>query len=300
MHGQFVGHRCLLVLLILAVASSGAFGQFRIKPRKDDSRPQRESETERDEASRVLAPLTGEGAAGPSDASWSIVLLAFGGPNQEALARQELSLVVSRAGLVGAQVEKRDKATVIAYGRYEGAEDPRAQEDLERVRSMRVDGSRPFAAALLSPPSPSELSGSLPQLDLRNAKEIFGKDRALYTLQVAIYGRGDRSRASPEEVAEFRAAAERAAVLLRRDGDLAFYYHAHERSMVTVGVFGQEDYDPLRRQGLESYELMQARERHPLNLLNGKGIRERIPGFQGDGPEAFRLQRSKLVAIPEN
>lgn len=287
----------------LAVAASGAMGQFNVRPKKDEEKapPARDLERFRDEADAVLAPLTGDGVAArpqAADASWSIVLVAFAGENQAQNANRGLARVVGEAGLQGARVEKRDKATVIAYGRYEGPNDPAAVADLERVREMRVGQQRPFAAALLSPPAPSHLTGSLPELDLRNAKRLFGKDKALYTLQVAIYGRADRTPPSAEEIAEYRKAAEQAAVLLRRDGELAFYYHAPERSMVTVGVFGQGDYDPLNKPGIESFELMKARERHPLNLLNGQGIREKIPGTPGTGPEHFRLQSSMLVAVP--
>lgn len=303
----------LLALLAIALVSTGAFGQFKVRPKKDTSDTparERDLETFRDEADAVLAPLTGAGQGNPASdtaAYWSIVLVAFteiepkaGELPLSAAERAEIGLakVVNEAGLTGAFVEKRDKATVVAYGRYEGPDDPRAVADLERLRTMRVGGQLPFASALLSPPDPSLLSGSLPELDLRNAKKLFGADNALYTLQIGIYGRGDRSPATPAEVSEFRKAAEQAAVLLRRDGELAFYYHAPERSMVTIGVFGQQDYDPRNRQGIESFELLQTRERHALNLLNGRGIRERIPGTTGEGASSFRLQPSKLVAVP--
>ncbi|MFG0260765.1 MAG: hypothetical protein ACF8LK_10500 [Phycisphaerales bacterium JB041] len=305
----------LFAILTITLASAGAFGQFNTRPKKDTGdTPTRERDLERfrDEADEVLAPLTGAGQGNPAsdtEAYWSIVLVAFteiepkpGERPLSAAERAEIGLakVVNEAGLTGAFVEKRDKATVVAYGRYDGPDDPRAIADLERLRTLRVAGQTPFAAALLSPPDPSLLTGSLPELDLRNAKRLFGEDNALYTLQIGIYGRGDRSPATAAEIREFRKAAEQAAVLLRRDGELAFYYHAPERSMVTVGVFGQDDYDPRNRQGIESFELIQTRERHALNLLNGQGIRERIPGTKGEGASAFRLQPSKLVAVPEN
>ena len=303
----------ILTVLALTLASAGAFGQFKSRPKKDSAdSPTRERELDRfrDEAEEVLAPLTGAGRGNPaSDAAayWSIVLVAFteiepkaGERPLSAAARAEIGLakVVNEAGLTGAFVEKRDKATVVAYGRYDGPGDPRAMADLERLRTLRVAGETPFASALLSPPDPSHLEGSLPEFDLRNAKELFGDDNALYTLQIGIYGRGDRSPSTQAEIAEFRRAAEQAAVLLRRDGELAFYYHAPERSMVTIGVFGQDDYDPRNRQGIESFGLIAIRERHPLNLLNGQGIRERIPGTTGEGASSFRLQPSKLVAVP--
>lgn len=291
----------MLLVGLVWCAAAPAEGQF-FNPRKKKDEPPRERELERyrDEAEAVLAPLGAGGGGEVGSAHWSIVIVAFVGADQDAQARLGLDKVRREAGLGGAYLEKRERATVIAFGQYPGPDDARAQADLERIRTLRVGGGTPFAAALLTPPSPRHLAGSLPELDLRNAKKLFGKDRALYTLQVGIYGRADRSAATREEIAEYRKAAEEAAVLLRRDGELAFYYHAPERSMVTVGVYGAEDYDPLNRPGVESTALMQARERHPLNLCNGQGIRERIPGAQGDSEKAYRLQPSMLVGVPDS
>ena len=225
----------------------------------------------RDEAEKVLAPLT---------------------QNGRSAARH------SRAGLTQARLEKRDKATVILYGRYDGPDSSKARKDLARIRTLKIDGSQPFNAALLSPPAPKNLAGSIPEFDLRNAKKLFGKDKALYTLQVAVYGKGNRSAASESDLKTFRKAAEQATVLLRRDGELAFYYHGSEMSIVTVGIFGQDDYDPLNKPGVESPAMVQAKQLHPLNLLNGKGIREYFR--QTDGSSVDRLQPSQLVAVPDS
>ncbi|MBK7406485.1 MAG: hypothetical protein IPJ41_18300 [Phycisphaerales bacterium] len=289
------------VLYLSGTSASAQFGGGNSKKKEADSKQESDLGKFRDEAADVLAPLAqGAGAPEISKEQWTIVIVAFSGKDQEMHAKEGLARIATEAGITGAYLEKRDQATVIAYGGYPAPDDRTAQADLERIKGMTVNGKQPFAAALLTPPSPEHLAGSLPELDLRNAKKLFGKDKALYTLQVALYGRPDRTPASREEIAEFRKAAEQAAVLLRRDGELAFYYHAPERSMVTVGVFGEEDYDPLHRPGIEGWELQQARDAHPLNLVNGQGLRERIPGVQGTGPEAFRLQPSQLVGVPDS
>lgn len=298
-----------LAASLLAALAPDASAQYYKKKKTNDTdtkAPAREKtdqrkdlEDFRDEASEVLAPLArAPGAsAGVDDERWSIVIIAFTGESQDERARQGLHKIVTQAGLTAARVETRDKATVIAYGSYAGPDDPEAGADLDRIRTMRINGGTPFATAILSPPAPEHLAGSLPELDLRNAKALFGKDKALYTLQVGIYGRGDRSPASREEIAEYRALAEQAAVMLRRDGELAFYYHAPERSMVTVGVFNQDDHDPLRTPPTDSFELIETKQRHPLNLLNGRGIREHYR--QKDGSPATRMQPSVLVAVPD-
>jgi len=84
---------------------------------------------------------------------------------------------------------------------------------------------------------------------------------------------------------------------LRAEGDQAFYYHAPYRSMVTVGVFGESDFDATTTPPIESRRLRQTREKFPHNLLNGKGIRETITNSAGQ--RVTRLQPSSLVAIPE-
>ncbi len=234
----------------------------------------------------------------PMADDWTIVIAAFIGPDKAERATQSLWKAKSLAGLESAFVEERGRAVVLAFGKYAGPDDPRAAADLRRVQTLIIDGQRPFADALLSPPSPDRLAGSIPQFDLRNAKKYYGSS-ALYTLQVGIYGPADDKRPTAQELAECRKTAEQAAAQLRREGELAFYYHGPERSTVTVGIFGTADYDPVNSPGFESLPLREARKRHPLNLLNGKGIRERVRGVPANDPKAWRMQPSSLVAVPE-
>jgi hypothetical protein len=63
--------------------------------------------------------------------------------------------------------------------------------------------------------------------------------------------------------------------------------------MVTVGVFGTSDFDPMSNPGFESMRLKEARRRHPLNLYNGAGYSYRAPGMRES-----KLLPSGLVAIP--
>jgi hypothetical protein len=221
------------------------------------------------------APGGGQGAS--AERAWSIVLATFDGASARSDAERALSFVRSEGGFPGAFIERREGGAAILTGRYEGPDDPDARRDLASVRSQPA-----FARAFLARRQIGAPLGGMPNLNLLRAKEGYG-DRAQYTLQVAVYESDDRS--------ERMRAAEQAAAALRREGETAFYYHGATRSMVTVGVFSDEDFDPST--GVESAALRDARRRHPYNLLNGRGIRERGP----DGREA--LQRSALVQIPE-
>lgn len=223
---------------------------------------------------------------------WSIILGVYA-PEDRARAQQSLTWIQGVGGLGEARLERRDSGLVIAYGVYDGASDPIAQADLARLRATEVEGTRPYAGAVLAPPLEVGAGGSNAAWDLSKVRAAFGPD-ALYTLQVGIYGRGDDADPTDAEVREFRAKAEEAVREMRARGENAFYYHAPRRSTVTVGVFGPQDYDPLNMPGFRSPALSKAQADYPHNLLNGQAIRERIPGTQ-----EFRLQSSSLVRIPE-
>ncbi len=236
-------------------------------------------------------------AQAQASTQWSIVIAGFRGPQAEAQATQALAKT-REAGIDGAYLERRGEVTALAFGRYDAANDPVGLAALDSLRAIQIDGARPFARAMLAPPSPDMLTGSIPEYDLRTVKKRFGVD-AIYTLQIGLYGRSERVQPEAAELAEYRQLAERAVYELRRGGEQAFYYHAPSRSMVTIGVFGPDDYDPLTT-GLESDTLRGARLRHPYNLLNGQGIRERVKGKPENDPDAWRLQPSSLVGIPRS
>lgn len=225
---------------------------------------------------------------------WSIVIAVFNGDEQAALARQALAEIQTDGRLPEAFIQERGRATAICVGSYPGAEDRAAQSDLHRIQTMEFTAAggatKPYATVYLAPPI--DAAPVKNEYDLRTAKRTFGKD-ALYTLQVGFYGREEVNRLSPEDKKTVQAAAEEAAAQLRREGELAFFYHGPNRSMVTVGVFGPEDFNPMNP-GNESRRLRDARRRHPLNLYNGQGYTGKTPGMR----EA-KLVPSALVAVPE-
>lgn len=246
----------------------------------------------------------------PADDSWTIVLASVivgedAVQTRDALAQEALTRVQTKGGLPEAYTVVRGRAAVIVYGRYPSPDDPAAQKDLARVRATTVDGATPFADSYLSPPSSDAFKGSLPEYDLRNARSQFGPKRARYTLQVGVYGEADPRKPLPtaKELKEIRAAAEQAAVTLRREGELAFYYHGPSRSMVTIGLFNDADID-AKQPGGESQALRDLRQRQPNNLLNGKGLLEHIKADPDKAAKnakgSTRLQASRLVAVPDS
>lgn len=223
--------------------------------------------------------------------TWTISLASVSDPMS---GRDLLGQVRDKAALPEARLERRANGYIIAYGRYRDPAMPEARADLQRIRSIVVDGELPFMQASMLAPASADSATKFDEFDLRTVKQRLGKENALYTLQVNAYGRADRGRPAVEELKEFRAAAEDAVKKLRADGDEAYYFHGPNMSIITIGVFGPTDYDERRPVVGDSPRLKAAREKFPNSLLNGMGVKIRAPG-QTEG----QLQRSQLVAIPE-
>ena len=118
----------------------------------------------------------------------------------------------------------------------------------------------------------------------------------MYSLQVGVYARTDRSRPSTTELQEFRNASEAAVRQLRGDGVEAYYYHGPNSSSVTVGVWGEDDHK-TNSTLIESAELMAMRAKFPELLINGMGQRKSVRTTTGG--EAYVLEKSRLVALPK-
>ncbi len=238
------------------------------------------------------APAMGNAKNDEPIGGWSIVLTKLNGAGMDR-AQNMLKIIQNDAGLKDAFIEQRSEGLVIAYGSYLGRDE--AMKDLERIRKTRLMSTTPFENAIIAPPSSGELRGSNPMYDLRTAKQRYG-EQAVYTLQIGVYGRVDYQSPIPEELAAYRKAAEEAVRDLRGQGEIAFYYHAPARSMVTIGVFGEDDFDNSTLPPYQSPKLKQARDKFPNNLLNGAGINETVRTESG---KRKMLQSSQLVAIPE-
>lgn len=229
----------------------------------------------------------GEAAATTGAGGWSIVLESFQGPTALGEANRRLAEASRDSGRRDVSVRATPRGAAIVAGWWVSPADPGAQAALQAIRSVEVRGERPYFQAFLAPPPQGADPGQLPELNLTGARSVFGA-RAVYTLQIAVYEAANRDEA--------KRAAEQAALRLRRDGELAFYYHGPARSMVTVGVFSDRDLEGPGR--TPSPALSAVQQQYPLNLLNGQfPIIERPPGAKRGGPDD-RKQPSTLVRIP--
>lgn len=273
-----------------------------LTPYREDYRPEdtqraaagRDTPAAMQQEGQALFGPRGAGGAADGAASWQIVLAAFGGADGQRLA--EIAVAEAhQIGLTSAYAEPRGKAWVVAYGRYESGASTRAQEDLKRLKGLEINGRLPFAGAVLAPPPVEAIAGSVPDHDLATVRVRYGRS-AYYTLQVGIYRRMDDRDPTPQDLADFRKAAEAAVIQLRREGQEAFYYHTSRSSTVTVGIFSEKDYDTSRKRpdgsvttgpARESFRLREAKEKNPHNLVNGQAVKVR-----------GAIQPSLLVPIP--
>lgn len=241
---------------------------------------------------------------GPSDASMAeptpgeaVYAIRLADVPRELIAQPEIAV----AGLAdtvgpGVRVIRPDpsRPPMLVFGRYADPLSARARADASRIRAIEVDGKTPFSGAVLVRESdPTPTTGRLARYDLRNAKSLFGRD-AVYTLQIGVYAREDDRRPTRDDLASFRRSAEQAVEALRREGEQAFFYHGPNGSMVTVGVFSEDDIDLTVVPEIESPRLRDVRSRHPHNLLNGLGVRATRRGSDEE-----TLQASRLVLIPD-
>lgn len=292
MNSPFLRLGCAAMALLIA---GPALAQPKKDPKKDSLRK---------EGEQIFNPSkVHPGAKTPDAAVWSVVIESFRGDDQEEASRAGLQKVKNETGLTDAYLEKRGPATVIAYGRYSDGSSKEAKAGLDRVRNAEaVVGNtgiktKPFTSAFLAPPA--TIPGTMPEYDLRQARKVNG-DWVIYTLQIGAYTRLDKPP-TPEELAEFRKAAEQAVSTLRHEGEQAYYYHGPTGSNVTVGLFGKEDFDP-QAPGMESPTLKMLRKRYPNNLYNGAGMHEKIKVMTKNGKQAQadRMQPSALVVVPKD
>ncbi len=229
-----------------------------------------------------------------SETGWALLLRKLPGADPST-ADAVAARTAESLGLPDVRWVEREGSFAVVQGRYAGPNDPAAHRALAAAKAYQINGLKPYQFALLVPLDTGAGAGGASPYDLRSARAQYG-DAARYTLQVAVYSVENADAASPAQLAEIRRAAEEAASRLRAEGEAAYFFHGRHRSMVTVGVFSEEDHDPSTQPPIESPLLRAARARHPHNLLNGQAVQETI---RGAGGEAKRLQPSALVAIPK-
>jgi len=217
---------------------------------------------------------------------WAVQVKTFSGPDRQEQAHQLLRQL-NEAGLEEVWMSDIAGTAMIYCGRFQRQNSAEAQQTLQQVRQVELDGSQPFRDAQIAP-----LTRDSEQItDPYNLKAYSGH----YSLQVGFYDDqwdGDR-----------RQAAEEAAAAIREGRDVkAYFYHGPHRSMVTVGLFTESEAFEMRPDPLSpgrsrvrawSQAVRQLQEAFPYNLANGRKLLER---FEED--QEATAQPSTLIRIP--
>lgn len=241
------------------------------------------------------ATLDSSGAttADAPSGGWSVLILSMK-TELDARATQNILKSVRSSGIPEATVRPLGEGAAVVAGNFESPSAPEAQQLLKRVKELVVDGQRPYAGAYLVPPQAAVIRGSIPEWDLRNARQRY--PGVEYTLQINIYT-NPNGRPTAGELREFRKAAEDAVRTLRKDGNDAFYFHDQAGSTVTVGLFTQQEIDegyslrPGAGKGLRELQ-----QKFPHGLVNGGGMKEK--GVDSQGRPTESLRPSFLVRVP--
>lgn len=261
-------------------------------PRSSGGAPAAPAAPSQPGGSPAVPPADGVGGGKAARPTWSIVLATFADEDHEAVAEAaRLQITRLYPDLKGAFVRPSGSGSVLLWGEFDGPEDPRAKPALEKIKGITNGASRPFARAMLSRLEQASET-SIGPWDLRQVRRKFPKVRVMYTLQVAAWSDlGSRTLTFDE----IRRSAEAYCRQLRSQGYEAYYNHDANQmtSIVTVGVFGPNAYDP--KSTLYAPEVEALLKKFPKHLVNGAEV---LVKSDPRNPDRTVPQACRLVEVP--
>lgn len=237
------------------------------------------------------APLRALGDATPSPAAtkspaapkpnrssnkWAILIQSLEGPGHYTQAQRLIQRLATEAHLPDLWLQNRDNQTHIFRGLYADPNDPAARSDLRQTRMIKLADQRTFGSAELIPLGGGSQTATADPLDLR-------RHTGMYSLQIGYY--------DEDFGPDFRKAAEQAARALREQDKVeAYFYHGQHRSMVTIGLFTDDDFEQQGVQRVYGRHIKALQEKYPFNLGNGRTVIQTIGG-QNAGEQSSFLVR---------
>ena len=219
---------------------------------------------------------------------WAVVLETFATQDHRELAARYVDIFRQISTFTDVWVETDERGSIVRYGSYPGVDSKAAQADLTSLKQFVYNNARPFAGAYLSRIASDPL-GRRREYNLIQARQLFPREDTVYSLQIGVY---EAEQDTTTEQA--RRLAEEAVVELRAQGELAFYYHSPNRSMVCVGAFPSTAADATT--GLYSPEVAALQRRFPYNSFNGRSLKQQI--VTSSGRRLMETQPSFLVRVP--
>lgn len=222
--------------------------------------------------------LTMPNLASQNQGGWAIELAIFSGKRRQASAKRLVMWLKENTSLSDTWVYDDANDSRVMQGRFSEPNSPQVQEELHQVRQMVINDVKRFEKAQIVPFGKTAMTAAQPS-DLSQFAGIQG-----YTLQVAFFDKAGGQR--------FREAAEAYCRQLREKSEQAYFYHGPNRSMVTVGLFTDADWEGEGVKRHYGPRIRELQERFPNNLGNGSTIVEKSNGqLIGDQP-------SVLVHLP--
>ncbi len=229
--------------------------------------------------------------ADPANASrqgWAVVLGTSTAENHREQAQKFIDGWREVCPYPDMWVESDARGSIVRYGSYPTMDSKAAQTDLTNLKHWVYNNARPFAGAYLSRIA-SGVAGRVREYHLVQARQMFPGEDIVYSLQIGVY---EAEQDTTTEQA--RRLAEDAVAQLRAQGEMAFYYHGPNRSMVCVGAFSSDAVDAAT--GLYSPEVAALQRRFPYNSFNGRSLRQEI--LTNSGKRRVETQPSFLVRVP--
>ncbi|QDU34703.1 hypothetical protein KS4_27770 [Poriferisphaera corsica] len=256
MTSRLLNHKLLfLLMLCCAFLSTGCQMEYRVV--RDGWEEWRKSV-----GAESVAQIAGQsdfGAMVDEDAQWGIMLEAFNGPDRAQRAQELILKLRKQFDLKNFWLKRAYGSLMVLHGSFEDRSTDEAKDTLVMIRKLKVGRLQPYRMAMMQ----SLAGASLVSDNPLDAKSYVG----FYTLRVGHYNDdmdGDR-----------REMAEEAARVLRTDGHNAFFYHGPVNSLVTVGLFTDDDLVPVEQASgfmVEGYgpRIREIQQEFPIHMTNGR------------------------------
>jgi len=204
-------------------------------------------------------------------ARWGVVLATFSDDGHQQMAKMACErLGETYPALKGCYARSTERGSVVMIGQFAGPKDDDARAMLESVKSISPDGrARPFGRAYLSRVQSGSGASRSPYDLVAAAKRKLPNVRPVFTFQVAMWSDFESKTLTQDEIEQ---KAEAHCKSLRGRGLESYVHHDQDKhtSIVTIGVFDSEAYDP--RSTLFSPPVERLFKQFPSMLVNGEDL----------------------------